>query len=199
MRYFICLAIVLLAACSKPKSSPAAGEAAPAPIVDDAVIIAEQSDADTLKGSLRAKALGSVGKAQITVRYHSPAVRGRIVWGGLVPYDKVWVTGAHMATSLESDVDLSIAGQILPAGKYAFFTIPGPENWTLLINSNWQQHLTDDYDAKLDLVRQEVKPVAREVHQERLQYSLVQDDERNGRLIVRWEKLEVSLLIRVAD
>ena len=57
---------------------------------DEAVIIQKQSQPDTLKGSLKAKAIGKIGDTEIKISYHSPAVRGRIVWGGLVPYDKVW-------------------------------------------------------------------------------------------------------------
>jgi hypothetical protein len=83
------------------------------------LIIEAQSEPDTLKGSLKAKASGQIGAANITINYHSPAVRGRIVWGGLVPYDQVWVTGAHMATSIVTDQSITIGNKSIPAGKYA--------------------------------------------------------------------------------
>lgn len=197
--------LFLATACSgsktdKPEDERTANEK-PAAVArpDDAMVIADQSGPDSLKGSLRAKAEGKIGKAQISVRYYSPAVRGRIIWGGLVPFDKVWVTGAHMATSVEFDQDLIISGQKVAAGKYAFFTFPGKEAWELVVNRNWEQHLADNYDPKLDVVRVKVKPVTREVLQERLQYSVVGDDGGTGKLVVRWEKLEVSLPIMISQ
>ncbi|MEL7237079.1 MAG: DUF2911 domain-containing protein, partial [Chloroflexota bacterium] len=66
-----------------------------------------------------------VGDAKVTVNYGSPSVKGRTLWGDLVPYDKVWRTGANEATVFETSADLSISGQTLPAGRYSMFTIPG--------------------------------------------------------------------------
>jgi Protein of unknown function (DUF2911) len=103
------------------------------------------------------------------------------------------VTGAHMATSVDVDRDITVAGQVIPAGKYGFFTIPGIETWTLVLNRNWEQHLTDEYDPQLDVIRLDVKPVIRDVHQERLQYQIREENETGGYLVVRWEKLELSL------
>lgn len=199
MKYFILILLLLGLACSKPKreSAEPSGTAVQPAQNDDAVLIADQSGEDSLKGSLRAKAEGSVNKLRVSVRYHSPAARGRILWGGLVPFDRVWVAGAHMATAVEVDNAISVAGTHLPAGKYAFFAIPGNERWTLILNSNWQQHLTDEYDEKLDVVRTVVEPVVRETHQERLQYTVDQDAEGKGKLVLRWGKLEVALPIVV--
>ncbi len=199
----IAIAFVIFLAslsCSAPIKDQSKPEASPAAVsTDDAVIIPAQASEDSLKGSLRARAEGQVGNARIAVRYHSPAVRGRVVWGGLVPFDEVWVTGAHMATSLEVNHPILIGGKSLQPGKYAFFTIPGRETWTLVINSNWQQHLTDDYEAKDDLVRLNVQPLALQAHQERLQYSILSLDERSGKLVMRWEKVEVAMPFRVGD
>ncbi|MGV3502548.1 MAG: DUF2911 domain-containing protein [Adhaeribacter sp.] len=114
-------------------SPPAAKEAAAA------TIIPVQAEADTLKGSLKAQASGRIGPAILQISYHSPAVRERVVWGGLVPYKQVWVTGAHRATSLEISQAVRIGGQALPAGKYALFTIPGEKEWTVIVNKNWNQ------------------------------------------------------------
>lgn len=200
MKFHTYLLLVLLLACSKPKSDQSAdapkNSNQPAR-ADDAVVVADQLDPDTLKGSLRAKAEGSIGDAKIQVRYHSPAVRGRIVWGGLVPFDRVWVTGAHMATSLEIDKPFAVAGKQVPAGKYGFFTIPGKDSWILVINSNWEQHLTDEYEEGKDILRLVVKPATMDRLQERLQYRVTQENETRGFLKVRWEKLELSLPIEI--
>ncbi|MBC8923868.1 DUF2911 domain-containing protein, partial [Escherichia coli] len=77
--------------------------------------------------------------------YHSPGVRKRIIWGGLVPYDEVWVTGAHDATTVEMPKAFVVNGKTIPAGKYAIFTIPGKNAWTVIINKQWQQHLATEY------------------------------------------------------
>lgn len=191
----------LVFACSGPKSEQKEAAtkpvATPVEVKDDAVVIAEQSVEDSLKGSLRAKAVGTIGSTNFTVRYHSPAVRGRIVWGGLVPLDRVWVTGAHMATSIEIDQNVSIAGNPVPAGKYGFFTLPGKDSWTLILNTNWEQHLTDEYDEKLDVLRVKVKPGQLGTNQERLRYVIEAKSETEGELVVYWEKLKVSLPVAV--
>ncbi|MFM7428348.1 MAG: DUF2911 domain-containing protein, partial [Flammeovirgaceae bacterium] len=135
---------------------------------DDSAIIEEQSVEDDRKGSLKAKATATLGTTNINIAYYSPAVRGRIIWGGLVPFDKVWVTGAHSATSIEFNQDIVIESKTIAAGKYAFFTIPGKEEWTIILNKNWHQHLTDRYDEKEDVLRVNVKPEVKEKNQERL-------------------------------
>jgi hypothetical protein len=72
----------------------------------------------------------------IKINYHSHGVRKRIIWGGLVPYDEVWVTGAHDATTLEVSKSLVVNWKEIPAGKYAFFTILGKKEWIIVINKN---------------------------------------------------------------
>ena len=197
----IILAVFVLAACSRtPGENTTTQRTDTPPAVepkDDAVVIADQDKEDSLKGSLRAKAMGTIGSTSISVRYHSPAVRGRIIWGGLVPLDRVWVTGAHMATKVEFSDNITIGGKPVPAGAYAFFSFPGKDSWTLVLNSNWEQHLTDEYDESLDVVRLTVKPVKRETLQERLQYSIVEEAPSRGKLVVRWEFLEMAMPVTV--
>jgi hypothetical protein len=193
--YFkIILTAAISLSCTAPKSEKEAGSTSNP--VEDAVEILEQSAIDTIKGSIRAKASGRIGDANIVIRYHSPAVRGRILWGGLVPFDKIWVTGAHMATSIEFDRDVSIDGKPVTAGKYALFTIPGKDGWTVVINSNWQQHLTDEYDPKDDVLRFETKPEKESTHQERLRFVVESESSNEGELVVYWEQLEVSIPIK---
>ncbi|MBL7847329.1 MAG: DUF2911 domain-containing protein [Cyclobacteriaceae bacterium] len=194
--FLVLLFSTVIMACSSPSTKQPESPTVPA-VKAEAVVIEAQPEADSLKGSLDAMATGKIGQAAFTIRYHSPAVRGRIVWGGLVPFDRVWVTGAHMATSVEFDRDISIDGQRVPAGKYAFFTIPGKEKWTVILNSDWQQHLTDEYDEKLDVVRVKIKPERESTHQERLRYVIEADDDTKGEWVVYWEKLEISLPVTI--
>ncbi|MEO6683586.1 MAG: DUF2911 domain-containing protein [Ginsengibacter sp.] len=125
--------------------------------------------ADTSKNSIKSMAVAVIGGDSIKITYHSPGVRNRIIWGGLVPFDEVWVTGAHDATTIEINKALIIEGKEIPAGKYAFFTIPGKKSWTVILNKNWNQHLAMEYEEKEDVIRFQVKPVKNK-HIERLQY-----------------------------
>ena len=113
--------------------------------------------------------------------------------------DQVWVTGAHKATSIEFEGPVQIGGVELPAGKYGFFTIPSKDEWTIIINKNWDQHLTDEYDQKDDLVRIKIKPETEEVNQERLRYVIETGKTKNGEIVMYWEKLEISLPLTVIN
>jgi hypothetical protein len=146
---------------------------------------------DSIAGSPRTAAMANIGSAHVHIDYSTPAVRDRIIWGGLVPYGQVWVTGAHDATSINFPADVTINGNSVPAGKYAFFTIPGETEWTLILNKNWQQHLTRSYDAAEDVLRWTVTPEATEFTN-RLQYEVIPTGENTGRITMRWENLQVG-------
>lgn len=188
--------LTTLFACSGKKTNEKPETNSPqvvAPAESDARIIGEQSEPDTLKGSLKAKAMGTIGDAGITINYFSPAVRGRVVWGGLVPFANVWVTGAHRATNIEFNGDVVIGSVKIAAGKYALFTIPGKEEWTVILNNNWNQHLADDYSQKDDIVRIKVKAEPEKINQERLRYSIDSETDSKGKIVIQWEKLKISV------
>lgn len=151
---------------------------------------------DTIKGSIPSQTTGRIGNANIAINYHSPGVKGRILWGGLVPYDQVWVIRAHMATSLKFDRDLIIGGKKVPAGKYALFTIPGREEWVVIINKNWKQHLTDEYDQQQDILRLVVKPSVLNEHQERLQYEIKPFSKDEGAINISWDNLMITVPVK---
>lgn len=157
------------------------------------------TSADTLKKSVYKEVHEQVGKAHVMLGYSGPTVRGRTIWGGLVPYNEVWVTGAHQATWFDTSEPIKINGMKIPAGKYALFTIPGKNKWVLIINKNWEQHLADEYDQKDDVARIEVDPLVTEKLQERLKYSIEPLSERKFRLVVRWEKLAIVIDGEVAN
>lgn len=152
---------------------------------------------DTTKKSIKSMAVGIIGSDTVVkINYHSPGVRKRVIWGGLVPYGEVWVTGAHNATSFEFSRPVTIAGKQLPAGKYAFFSIPGKKEWTLIINRHWDQHLASEYDEKDDLVRVRVKP-QKNRHTERLQYYVEGIDGKGPKISMAWEKLRIVLPVLI--
>jgi hypothetical protein len=148
---------------------------------------------DTLKKSIPKEVHAQLGTAHHMVHYYSPAVRGRSIWGGLVPFGEVWVTGAHRATTWEFDKSVELNGQQVPAGKYGFFTIPGKKKWIIILNKKWDQHLADDYSAAEDVIRIEISPKSVKQHQERLAYYLTSEKQNKAALTVRWEKLLVKV------
>ncbi|MCK6616319.1 MAG: DUF2911 domain-containing protein [Cyclobacteriaceae bacterium] len=154
------------------------------------------TEADTLKKSVYKETHARVGNAHITIKYTAPVVKGRVIWGGLVPYNEVWVTGAHRATSFEIDKDFVIGNQTIPAGKYAIFTIPGEETWTFILNKNWDQHLADDYNPSEDIVRINVTPEKREETQERLLYAIETISAAEGTLQISWEKIRITIPLK---
>jgi hypothetical protein len=150
---------------------------------------------DTTKRSIKSAVVGKIGDAKITINYHSPGVRKRVIWGGLVPYDEVWVTGAHDATTIQVDKDFIIGGKKIASGKYAIFTIPGKSNWTVILNKNWEQHLATEYDQKDDVIRFKVKPTKQKKSIERLQYFINNTKNSSGNIEVAWEKIQVRFPI----
>jgi Protein of unknown function (DUF2911) len=137
-----------------------------------------------------------VGTATITVDYHRPAVRGRVIWGELVPYDEVWRTGANEATAIRFDSPVTIGGHEVPAGRYGLFTIPGRETWTFVLNSVDDQWGAYQYDAAKDVLRVDVKPRAAP-HREWMSIEVEPTGPGSAELRVTWEKLQVALPIEV--
>lgn len=185
---YIFIAAVALSACQSKKETADNHAHHPAP---------STPEADTLKKSLPKETHAMVGNAHITIKYTAPVTKGRVIWGGLVPYNEVWVTGAHRATSFEIDKDFVIGKQTLPAGKYAIFTIPGEETWTFILNKNWDQHLADDYTATDDILRLTVTPERLEENQERLVYSVENKSGTGADLCIAWEKIKLRIAFNI--
>lgn len=150
---------------------------------------------DTIKGSSRREAKGNIGSTEITVNYGSPGVRGRVIWNGLVAYDQVWVAGSHWATAVTFSKDVVVGGTEVPAGTYGFFTIPGKETWTLILNSNYDMHLADEYQESQDVVRLMVMPELLDGPVQRLTYEVSVDNESSGSIAMSWDQIRVRMPI----
>lgn len=148
--------------------------------------------------SPRAEVMQMVGVTPITVNYASPGVKGRKIFGELVPNGELWRTGANSATTIEFGTDVQIAGSKVPAGKYAIFTIPGAAEWTVIINKNANQGGTRQYDQKLDQARVKVKPQALANARERMTFVFADTTDEGTRLDLEWAKTRVSLPITIA-
>ena len=101
-----------------------------------------------------------IGFNEITIDYSRPSVRDRIIFGDLVPYGKLWRTGANASTKIKFKDDVTLEGHEVPAGEYTLYTIPGKDEWTIIIHtatSYWG--VGKDYKETDDLVRFNVKPI----------------------------------------
>jgi Protein of unknown function (DUF2911) len=138
----------------------------------------------------------TIATTDITVKYSRPGVKGRVIWGDLVPYDKVWRTGANEATTLKTSGPISVAGQPLPAGTYALFTIPGKDEWTVVFNTQAEQWGAFDHDEAQDLVKVTVKPTWTR-SEEWMRFTFENLTNTSGELVLRWEKLSLAIPIEV--
>ncbi len=146
--------------------------------------------------SPRKEAMGTIAGNTITIDYSAPSKRGRLIFGGLVGFDRVWVTGAHKATSITFSEKVTIAGKELEAGTYGLFTIPGEEQWTVILNENYQMHLADDYDANQDIVRIPVQPQRLSKVVERLTFSIEETGPEEGTVRIAWDDTAVSFSVK---
>jgi len=131
----------------------------------------------------------------VTIQYSRPSMRGRKIFGGLVPYDEVWRTGANAATSLKTDVDLSIGGANVPAGSYTLYTLPGMSSWKLIINKQTGQWGTA-YSQGQDLARVDMKVTQRPSGLELFSISLDKTSGNSATLKLEWENTIASVDVK---
>ena len=136
-------------------------------------------------------AQGKINGAAVTINYGSPSVKGREIWGGLVPYGKIWRAGANDATTIETDKDLTVEGKNLPAGKYSVFVIPEKDNATVIFNKVAKQWGAYDYNEKEDALRVKVKPVATKEKTEKLVYKFNKDN-----ITLSWDNWDIPISVK---
>ena len=164
-----------------------------------AALLADASSAAELqlpRPSQKAQVMQTVGLTDVTINYSRPGVKGRVIWGELVPYDKVWRTGANEATSITFSTDVKVNGQPLPAGTYSFHTIPTKSDWTLIFNKKADQWGSYSYDEKEDALRVRVKAQPHEFT-EWMELSLPDIAVDKATVALDWEKLRVPFEIQV--
>jgi hypothetical protein len=165
--------------------------------VISALPLAAQQTAPALKlprVSQHMVATQTVGLTDITVDYSRPAVKGRAIWGGLVPYDKVWRTGANEATQISFSDDVTINGQPLPKGTYSLHTIPGKDGWTIIFNKTAKQWGSFNYDAAQDALRVAAKPEKSTFH-ELMSIDFPQVTNDYATIAIRWENVSVPFTV----
>jgi hypothetical protein len=146
--------------------------------------------------SAKAKVEQRVGITDFSVEYSSPAVRGRKIWGGLVPYDTLWRTGANASTKLTASRDFTFGDVAVPKGTYSLVTLPGETSWTVILNRNLTLTTPANYDAKDDAARVTIKPEP-SPPRERMTFIFSDTSDASTRLDLEWESLRVSVPIKV--
>jgi hypothetical protein len=137
----------------------------------------------------------TINGKKVSITYSRPSRKGRKVMGELVPYDKVWRTGANEATTLTTTIDLDIGGAKVPAGTYTLYTLPSPGTWKLIINKQTGQWGTV-YNQDQDLARVDMKKEAIVVPVEQFTISLDQHDNASADLVLEWENTRLSALVK---
>jgi len=174
------------------------------------------------RASQKATVMQTVGVTDISITYSRPGVKGRKIWGdppagaaagtatlddgraraadaAVVPFGRVWRTGANEATLFKVTDDVLINGQPLAAGSYSLHTIPGRDEWTIIFNRDDGQWGSFTYDEKKDALRVKAKPVAAADTQEWLSFQIDPVNESSARVNLRWEKLTVPFTVEVED
>lgn len=158
-----------------------------------APVLLAQAPALTLPQASPAAAVRqTVGLTEIEVSYHRPAVKGRKVWGGLVPFGQVWRAGANENTVVSFSTPVSVGGTTLPAGRYGLHMLPTPTAWTVILSSQSHGWGSYSYDPKEDVARVTVIPVPAEAT-ERLVYTFDDPTDHSVTLFLRWDQLRVPI------
>lgn len=163
--------------------------------VDDTVStdeVEEPAEDKQKRPSPPAEASATIGSATVRIDYSMPSVKGRTIWGELVPYGSVWRTGANEATVFEVDKAVTINGKTLPAGKYGLFSIPAEGGkWTIIFNSIWDQWGAYNYDESKDALRVEATTANLDEVVEKLTFAIAD----GGQVTLSWGKLAASFTV----
>jgi hypothetical protein len=139
-----------------------------------------------------------VGLTDVTITYSRPGKKGREIYGGLVPYGKLWRTGANVATKISFSDPVTFGSESIPAGEYALFSIPDENEWTVILNSNVNQGGTGSYDEELDVARITVPSSTFDGETVQSFTIMVTDLTNTGANIsIDWENTSVSIPIGV--
>jgi hypothetical protein len=148
-------------------------------------------NAQNKPASPAAIATGKINGATISINYSSPSVKGRVIWGELVPFNKIWRAGANDATTFETDKELTIEGKKLPAGKYSFFVIPNEKECVIIFNKEAKQWGAYKYKESEDQLRVTVKQQMADSSIENLVYTI-----NKNSIVLSWEKWNIPFSVK---
>jgi hypothetical protein len=159
--------------------------------------LARAEGIETPQPSPHARVEQRIGLTDVAVDYSSPGVKGRKIWGELVPFDKPWRTGANAATKLIASRDFSFGGAAVKAGTYSLYTVPGKTSWAVVLGANAEVWGTEVADKDKVVAQVTVKPTALAQPRERMIFLFSDATEGSANLDLEWEKLRVRVPITV--
>lgn len=129
----------------------------------------------------------SVGLAKVTIDYSRPSAKGRRIFGDLVPFGKVWRTGANKITTIKFDDEILINGAPMKAGSYGLYTVPGRGEWKIILNRDDKQWGAYDYDEKKDVISFMVQPLKLDYYQEQMEIEFDEFTPNSAFVFIKWE------------
>lgn len=156
-----------------------------------------QAQLKTPAASPHAHIKQTVGLTDVEIDYSRPSVKGREIFGGLVPYGKVWRTGANASTKISFGDDVTLNGESVPAGTYAFYAIPEEDEWTIIISTATDLWGASGYDQSKDLTRFKVKPakLAEKIETFTIGFDELRND--SASLFLDWDHTRVAVKLEV--
>lgn len=137
----------------------------------------------------------TIGITDVVVKYCRPGVKDRVIWGDLVPYEKIWRTGANEATTISFSTEVTVNDNSITKGEYSLFTIPSQKEWTVILNNNAGLIGTSGYEEKDDALRFKVKP-QQAPFIERMMFYFENLEDHSANLVLHWEKLRIVFNIK---
>ncbi|MFB6271659.1 MAG: DUF2911 domain-containing protein [Salinibacter sp.] len=162
-----------------------------------APVLAQERGNEEPRVSPNAVVSQTIGTTEVRITYGRPQVKGRTIFGGLVPYGKVWRTGANEATTFSVSSDVTIEGKPLSKGTYSLYTIPGKDQWTIIFNNVANQWGTQ-YDSTKDALRVKVSPESAPPR-EMMTFLFEGVTNEKGTCVLHWAEVRVPFDIRVAS
>ena len=148
--------------------------------------------------SPRQKVEQQFSMSKVTVDYGRPGVKGRKIFGELVPYNQVWRAGANSSTKITFGQAMNFGGKIVQPGTYGLFIVPTEKEWKVILNKDFQQWGAYTYDAKQDVVDVTVPVKKLAEKQEWFEITLDPTDENSGNLVIKWDMAEAEVPLKPA-
>jgi hypothetical protein len=145
--------------------------------------------------SPNAAVMQTIGTMPVTITYGRPGMRGRVIFGDLVPYDEVWRTGANESAVITFPKDVTIEGKSLKAGSYSLYTVPGEDNWTIVFNSktSWGTQ----YDKSEDALRVQTQSKSAETPMEQFMIYFQNVTDSSAEVVLQWDETKVPFTVEV--
>lgn len=159
-------------------------------------VAAQERSNDSPKASPNAAVSQTIGTTEVSLTYGRPSVNEREIFGGLVPYDEVWRTGANESTAITFSDDVMIEGEMVEAGTYSLYTLPGEDEWTIIFNDklSWGTQ----YDMSQDVLRVQAEPQESYFIEEMMIYFSDLTD-TSGEMMIHWADTRVGVTIETTE